>query len=147
MDRAPTALQTDSKEEPAQDSKTDSRVVMIADSDNHVRQLLSRFLTEAGYTVTFEIDGYKALDSARLSPPAAVLADVLLPRLDGLALCRLLKSDPVTQNVATIVFSVLAAEERAEKAGADGFIRKPLEKTRLLTIMAEAIKKKKNGAT
>ncbi len=121
-----------------------SKVVMVADSDIHVRKLLSRYLIEAGYTVTFASDGNSAFESARQSPPLAILADMLLPKLDGLALCRLIKGDPATENrVTVIVFSVLAAEESALKAGADAFILKPLEKIRLLKILEEA-KTKRN---
>jgi CheY-like chemotaxis protein len=123
--------------------ETVPKVVMIADADPRVRKLVSRFLTEAGYTATCETDGYGALDSARQSPPMAILADILLPRLDGLALCRLIKSDPATaHHVTVIMFSVLAAEERAQTAGADAFIKKPLEKTRLLMIWKEATTKR-----
>jgi CheY-like chemotaxis protein len=115
-------------------------VIMVADADPHVRALVGRFVGEAGYKVTYAVDGYEALDDARKSPPVAILADMLLPRLDGLALCRLLKNDPTTSHIITvIVFSVLSAEEKARKAGADAFVRKPLEKNRVLNTLKEAI--------
>jgi CheY-like chemotaxis protein len=121
-----------------------SEVVMVADADANVRELVGRFVREAGYTVTFAKEGYEALDNARRKPPLAILADVMLPRLDGLALCRLLKGDPVTEHIITVVvFSVLAAEEQAKKAGADAFVQKPLEKTRLLKILEEATKQRR----
>jgi len=118
------------------------KVIMVADADPNIRELIGNYLVEAGYTVIFEADGYDALDSARKSPPLAILADILLPRLDGLALCRLLKGDPATKHIITVIaFSVLAAEERALKAGADAFIRKPLEKNRVLKALEEATRK------
>ena len=120
-----------------------TKVVMIADSDQHVCNLLSRFLADAGYTVTYAADGYIALDSARLAPPMAILTEVLLPRLDGLALCRLIKSDAATENITSvIVLSVLAAEERALNSGADAFMQKPLEKNRLLMVLEQANSKR-----
>ena len=64
---------------------------MIADADPFVREMVSRFITEAGYRVTLATQGYEALDDARKILPAAILADILLPKLDGLTLCRLLK--------------------------------------------------------
>lgn len=122
---------------------TPNKIVMIADSDQNVRNLVSRFLVDAGYIVSCADDGYKALDSARLAPPMALLTEVLLPRLDGLALCRLIKSDSATENITSvIVLSVLAAEERAIKSGADAFMQKPLEKNRLLKILEEARSKR-----
>jgi len=121
---------------------TVSKVVMIADTDHQVRQLVSHFLTGTGYTVEYALDGYEALDRARAAPPDVVLADILLPRLDGLALCRLLKGDPATEDVTVIIFSVLASEERALKAGADAFTHKPLEKNRLLKVLEQATRKR-----
>lgn len=117
-------------------------VVMIADADANVRALIGRFITEAGYSASFAVDGYDALDSARKAPPLAILADVMLPKLDGLALCRLIKGDPATSHIVTvIVLSVLASEDRARKAGADAFVKKPLEKKRILKTLEDATSK------
>ena len=120
-------------------SKSVKPLILIADPDAAVRELVSQFVSEAGYEVVCTTEGYEALDTARKLLPAAVLADVLLPKLDGLALCRLLKGDPDTQHIVTVVvFSVLAAEERSKRAGADAFIKKPLEKNRVLKILERA---------
>ncbi len=116
---------------------------MVADSDPYVRGLVGRYVEEAGYTVTFAGTGYEALDATRKSPPLAIIADMLLPKLDGLALCRLIKGDPETAHVITvIVLSILSAEEKAKKAGADAFIQKPLEKTRILETLDEACRQR-----
>jgi CheY-like chemotaxis protein len=125
-------------------SKVDN-LIMIADADPYVREMVSRFLTESGYAVTAVEDGYQALDGARKNLPRVILADILLPRLDGLALCRLLKGDPETADIVTvIVFSVLSAEERAKRAGADAFIKKPLERARLLATLEAAMGTQEN---
>jgi CheY-like chemotaxis protein len=114
--------------------------IMIADVDPYVRNLACRFITEAGYKVTLVSDGYEALDMARKDPPRLLLADLLLPRLDGLALCRLIKQDPETSHVITvIVFSVLSAAQKAKEAGADAFLKKPLEKTRFLQMLKSTL--------
>ncbi|MBU6452882.1 MAG: response regulator [Cyanobacteria bacterium REEB67] len=122
--------------------KESGQLIMIADQDPYVRDMVSRFISDAGYRVTVAAQGYEALDDARKLLPAAIMADIMLPKLDGLTLCRLLKSDPATERIITvIVFSVLSAEERARKAGADGFILKPLEKSRVLNVLEQAIVK------
>lgn len=113
---------------------------MIVDADPHVRELAGHFLTEAGYRVEYALDGYEALDRARKTPPDVVLVEIMLPRLDGLALCRLLKSDPATQNIGVLVFSVLESQKRAQNAGADAFLCKPLEKTRLVDALTKIVK-------
>ncbi len=124
--------------------ETDSTVVMVADSDHNVRKLLGHFLTEFGYSVIFETDGYEALDHARLSPPTIIVADLLLPMLNGLALCRLIKSDSATEKITSVILiSVLDSEERALKAGADGFVQKPLEKRRLFEMLDKVATRRK----
>jgi CheY-like chemotaxis protein len=113
--------------------------IMIADADPYVRELAGHFLTDAGYEVEYALDGYEALDRSRQTPPDLVLVDVIIPRLDGLALCRLLKSDPVTQNIKVVIFSVLPSLQRAEAAGADAFLSKPIEKSRLIETVAKVV--------
>jgi two-component system response regulator MprA len=108
--------------------------ILVVDRDAHVRRLLQRFLGEA-YAVEFSEDGYSALDRVRASPPAAVVTEILIPRLDGLALCRSLKGDPSTRLVPVLVTSVLMASERARQSGADDFLEKPLEKVSVLAAV------------
>ena len=110
-------------------------LVLIVDGDRYIRQLAQFFLEEGGYSVSFADDGYTALDRIRLDQPALVLTEILLPHLDGLSLCRLLKSDPITSKVPVIVYTVLTDETRALESGADAFLKKPIEKTRLLDLV------------
>ncbi len=105
--------------------------VLVADRDPHVRRLVHAFLGEM-YVVEFVDDGYSALDRVRLPPPSALITEILIPRLDGLALCRSLKGDPVTRQVPILVISMLAAGERARQSGADAFLEKPLARASLV---------------
>lgn len=100
--------------------------ILIAEGDRRVRQLQSHFLGAAGFVVDFADDGEQALDRAREEKPALVVTEILIPKLDGLALCRRLREDPVTREIPVLVFSILAAEARAGEAGASAFLRKPL---------------------
>jgi CheY-like chemotaxis protein len=104
----------------------DNRSILIAEGDRRVRQLQSHFLGVAGFVVEFADDGMLALDRAREGQPALVVTEILIPKLDGLSLCRRLREDPVTREIPVLVFSILAAEERAGEAGASAFLRKPL---------------------
>ena len=102
------------------------RTILIAERDQSVRRLQLLFLGRAGFAVEFADDGQDALDRALASPPALVVTEILIPRLDGLALCRRLREDARTRGVPVIVFSILAAAQRASEAGATAFLRKPL---------------------
>ena len=101
-------------------------VILIAERDQTVRELQGFFLEKAGFAVEFADDGEAALERARAARPALVVTEILIPKLDGLALCRRLREDPLTRDLPVIVFSILAAAARAGEAGADAFLRKPL---------------------
>ena len=104
----------------------DTRLILIVERDLQVRKLQEFFLRREGFGVEFADDGEAALARARLAPPALVVTEILIPKLDGLALCRRLHDDPGTGGVPVLVFTILAAEVRAREAGAAAFLRKPL---------------------
>ena len=112
---------------------------MVVDRDPHIRELESHFLDQAGYTVLFAADGEGALVQARATVPDIVITEILVPRLDGLALCRQLKRDPRTADVAVLVFSILAAAGRAREAGADAFLLKPLAERALIETVKRVL--------
>jgi two-component system response regulator MprA len=101
-------------------------MVLIAERDRSVRDLQAHFLDEAGFTVEFVDDGETALTRARLIAPAVVVTEIMIPKLDGLTLCRRLSEDPLTQSIPVVIFSILSAAARAQDAGAKAFLRKPI---------------------
>ena len=114
-------------------------VILIAERDQQVRRLQEYFLVEAGYAIEFVDDGEAAFERVRRSPPDLVITEILIPKLDGLALCRRLRDDPVTGDVPVLVFSILAAEVRAREAGARAFLRKPIVDTTFVASVQELI--------
>lgn len=108
--------------------------LFIVDRDPHICRLVGQFLGD-DYALEIFSSGYAALDRARLVPPAALITEMLIAELDGLALCRLLKGDPVTRHVPILVLSMLASSERAKQSGADAFLQKPIQRNRLITAM------------
>src|ERR1043166_2479757 len=111
---------------------TCARTILIAERDRNVRDLEQHFLESAGFIVEFADDGLAALSRAGLALPQCVVTEILIPKLDGLQLCRALKQDPAPREIPVIVFSVLSAETRAKEAGASAFLRKPLVPSVLL---------------
>jgi two-component system response regulator MprA len=107
-------------------SAPEPRTILIAERDPSVRELQQHFLGAAGFAVEFAGDGQAALERAKLLRPAAVVTEILIPKLDGLALCRQLGEDPETRGIPVLVFSILAAAARAAEAGAKAYLRKPL---------------------
>jgi CheY-like chemotaxis protein len=124
-----------------QSSSEGRAIILVVERDPHVRELEAFFLNEAGYAVEFTEDGPSALERARQLRPELVITEVLVPKLDGLALCRELKNDPQTADIMVLIFSILAASTRAREAGADAFLMKPLAERRLVDTVRELIGK------
>jgi CheY-like chemotaxis protein len=118
---------------------TENALILVVERDPHVRELEQFFLEEAGYAVEFAADGLAALEQARELQPHIVITEILVPGLDGLALCRRLKADSATRHIAVLVFSILLAESRAQEAGADAFLRKPLAEKRLVDTVRDLL--------
>lgn len=114
-------------------------MVLIVERDDRVREFQKFFLERAGFAVEFAADGEAALERARQSPPAAVVTEILVPKIDGLALCRRLGEDPRTRDVPVVIFSMLAAATRAAEAGARTFVRKPLVESVFVAAIREAL--------
>jgi CheY-like chemotaxis protein len=110
-------------------------VILIAERDRNVRELQLFFLKNAGFDVEFADDGQCALDRVRLDAPDLLITEILIPKIDGLTLCRLIRSDPMIGDVPVMVFSILAAAARANDAGAAAFLRKPLVESTFLAAV------------
>ena len=124
---------------PHQTSDGRRALILVVERDPHVRALERYFLEEAGFAVDFALDGKAALERARRSQPAILVSEILVPGLDGLSVCRALKGDPRTRQIAVLIFSILSAEERAREAGADAFLRKPLNELRLVDSVRKLV--------
>jgi DNA-binding response OmpR family regulator len=101
-------------------------IILVVDRDPHILELESHFLDRAGFIVAVEHDGGRALGRTREMLPAIIISEILVPALDGLSLCRMIKADPRTAGVSVLIFSILAAAGRSREAGADAFLLKPL---------------------
>jgi CheY-like chemotaxis protein len=115
-------------------------LILVVERDPHIKTLERFFLEQAGFRVEFVDDGARGLERARDLQPHLLITEIMLPGIDGLAVCRALKSDPMTRDIPVLVFSILAAEERALEAGADAFLRKPLDDVRLVDTVSKMLR-------
>lgn len=121
-------------------SVTNQRALILVVERNPVVQRLERyFLEQAGYAVEFASDGKFALERARELRPGIVVTEIMVPVLDGLSLCRILKSEPKTAHARVLIFSHLHAEDRAREVGADAFLLKPLSEELLIETVEKLI--------
>jgi two-component system alkaline phosphatase synthesis response regulator PhoP len=119
---------------------SDKALILVVERNPLVQRLEKYFLEQAGYAVEFAGDGMLALTKAQALKPRILVTEILVPKLDGLSLCRTLKGDSETQNILILVFSHLHAEERAKEAGADAFLNKPLSEELLIDTVEKLIK-------
>jgi CheY-like chemotaxis protein len=100
-------------------------IVLVADDDDAVRALLVEALRAEGVRVTATSNGQAALDAAGLVGPAAVLLDIVMPRVDGFEVARRLKAAAGTRSVPILAISAHPVERDALAAGCDAFLAKP----------------------
>jgi len=121
-------------------------LILVVERNPAVQRLERFFLEQAGYTVEFASDGLSALARAQELRPKIVVTEILVPRLDGLSLCRALKADSRTSSIVVLVFSHLHAEDRALEAGADAFVVKPIDEENLIEIVSKLLDIRKERA-
>lgn len=101
--------------------------ILIVDDNAFALKTLREKLEGAGHRVETATDGIKALNAIRTSTPHLVLLDVMLPRLDGYKVCKLLKQDKRFKTLPIIMLTSKAGEEDRElglELGVDSFILK-----------------------
>ena len=68
--------------------------VLVVEDDPDIAELVARYLDKAGYVTTRVSSGRDALDAVRTKPPELIVLDRMLPHVDGLEVCRLLRANP-----------------------------------------------------
>jgi len=125
---------------PPNSESPEQRALILVVERNPVVQRLERFfLEQAGFTVEFTEDGLTALARAQELKPRIVVTEILVPKLDGLSLCRRLKASAETKNILVMIFSHLQADDRAREAGADAFLAKPLDEGSVIATLEKLL--------
>jgi DNA-binding response OmpR family regulator len=107
----------------------------VVDDDEFVGAIVTEFLVGAGHAVTRFSDSTVALQEILRTPPDGVIVDIMMPKLDGLQLCRELRASPALQGTKIIVLSSKSFDydrRRAAEFGADAYLTKPVERDALL---------------
>ena len=113
-----------------------SQQILIVDDEAAYRHMVRSLLTIDGYQIREARDGVEGLASVRQEHPDIVLLDIMMPRMDGFAVCRALRAVPALADLPVIIISALTSEEvrvRALNAGANVTMNKPLVYPQLLS--------------
>jgi two-component system response regulator ResD len=123
-----------------------SRILVVEDEPD-LRTLLDRHLERAGHRVVVAEDGREALRMAWTQPVDLVVLDLMLPGVDGIEVCRRLRSDPRTSRVPVVMLTAkLEATDRIAglEVGADDYVTKPFN-LRELVLRVEAVLRRVRG--
>ena len=120
--------------------------ILVVDDEPDVASLLTLMLEAQGYLVVLASDGQEALEMARKEKPDLVLLDVMLPRLSGYKVARMIKFDEKYRHVPVILLTAKTQEkDRAMglEMGVDDYITKPFDADKLIAKIKEILSKKK----
>jgi CheY-like chemotaxis protein len=108
-----------------------SNKILIADDNQPNVELLEAHLAEVDCEVATAYDGHETLEKVAEFKPDLILLDIMMPKLSGFEVCRMLKGDPVTKQIMILMVTALSEPgdiERAVAAGCDDFLSKPINK-------------------
>src|SRR5215472_6106878 len=117
--------------------------ILVVEDDAELVELLSYQLKRAGFAIGTATDGIEALKKARTVAPDLILLDLMLPELDGFAVCEILRHDPVTASVPIIMLTAMSGElarVAGLEAGANDYITKPFSPRQLLARVETLLK-------
>jgi DNA-binding response OmpR family regulator len=119
------------------------RQILIVDDERDFIELLLYRLAGLGCEFIVANDGVQALSQARQFKPSLILLDILLPDLDGLSVCEILRRQPSTKKIPVIFISALTSEvtRRTVAMQADDFFTKPLDLERLQLRIADILQR------
>ena len=124
---------------------SDTNRVLIADDNAANCELLEAYLAQLDCEIEFATDGQDTLDKVDSFAPDLILLDVMMPRLSGFEVCKVLKDDPEKRRIMILMVTALneiGDIERAVKAGTDDFLSKPVNQVELLKRVENMLKLK-----
>jgi DNA-binding response OmpR family regulator len=118
--------------------------MLVVDDEPDTIELISFNLQNAGYEVITAADGAEALRKARRHAPDAIVLDLMLPELDGLEVCKVLRRDPATEKIPILMLTAKAAETDrivGLELGASDYLTKPFSPRELVLRVRNILKR------
>lgn len=123
---------------------SDKKQILIVDDEEHIILTLKLRLEHLGYDVITAADGQEGLDTARSHHPDLIILDVMMPKMDGYKVCKLLKFDENFQSTPIILLSALSQQadiDLAMEIGADTYLTKPFDSQELTQTIERLLAK------
>ncbi|MCX7824888.1 MAG: response regulator [Verrucomicrobiae bacterium] len=112
------------------------KLILIVEDEPDLSRLLEFYLQHCGYDTLIAHDGQRGFEQASRRWPDLIILDLMLPRMHGLEVCRLLKSNPHTAHIPILILTALETDEYRQRGlavGADSYLVKPFDAGKLLS--------------
>jgi two-component system, OmpR family, alkaline phosphatase synthesis response regulator PhoP len=129
---------------PSRTSRGNKETVMVVDDEEDILELVELNLNREGYNVVTATTGEQALELARKHQPELAILDLMLPGIDGLEVCKLLKRDPRTEQMHVIILTAKSADSdiiTGLELGADDYMTKPFSSKVLVARVRRVLRK------
>ncbi|MBX7148214.1 response regulator [bacterium] len=130
---------------PSESSVLNTPKILVVDDNPTNVELVSVQLKQFNYQILKAYDGEEALEIIKKTPPDLILLDLMMPRMSGYEICKIIKSNPETHLIPTIIVTALRELDDKLKAielGADDFLMKPYNKLELITRVKSLLRVK-----
>jgi len=120
-----------------------TRIIMTADDSASIRQMVRFTLEQAGYTVVEAVDGEDALKKLEYTPINMLIADLNMPKMNGIELIREVRSKPRYKFMPIIMLtteSQTSKKQEGKEAGATGWIVKPFKPEQLIAVVKKVLR-------
>jgi len=124
--------------------------ILIVEDDSDISELVARYLDKAGFATDRIASGRDAVTAIAAKPPDLVILDLMLPQVDGLEICRVVRSDKKTAAVPIIMLTARAEESErivGLEMGADDYLAKPFSPNELVARVRALLRRAHRGAT
>ena len=119
--------------------------VLVVEDDRNIAELLQMYLEKEGYAVTIAADGGQGLSKFRAIKPDLVLLDVMMPVMDGWAVCKAIRADSQTPIIMLTAKGETDDKVSGLKSGADDYVTKPFEMKELLARIEAVLRRTGNA--
>ena len=124
--------------------------ILIVEDDPDIAELVARYLEKAAFETDRAASGRDALQMIAVNPPALVVLDLMLPHVDGLEICRRLRSDQKTAAIPLIMLTARAEESErivGLELGADDYLAKPFSPNELVARVRALLRRAQRQAS
>jgi DNA-binding response OmpR family regulator len=117
--------------------------ILIAEDNSQNAELMEAYLGDRDFEIRIAADGDQTLQVVRTWRPDLILLDIMMPKISGFEVCKRLRADAATREIAVLMITALdqaSDVERAVEAGTDDFLTKPINKNELLLRVRSLLK-------